>query len=67
MEEWDQGGVCISIVFYNTISKAHQNPAGFVTKQNSMNKKMKFSYISSSPVDLTKWLTDTEPITHSVI
>lgn len=53
--------------FIKTISKAYQNPPGFVTKQNSMNKKIKFSYISSSPADFTKRLTDTEPITYSVI
>lgn len=67
MEEWDQGRVCTSIVCYKTISKAYQNPAGFVTKQNSMNKQIKLSYISSWPADLTKQLTDTEPIIYSVI
>lgn len=27
-----EGGVCTSMVFYNTISKVYQIPTGFVTK-----------------------------------
>lgn len=46
---------------------AKHTKSQLVLLQNSMNKKIKLSYISSSPADLTKWLTDTEPITYSVV